>query len=89
MGMNPDRPISCKLQSSPHFLQISLTAAMTLGLKDGRFYRNVRRGGMETACNRPLGDGPPRVIRSFPFSLEEERYHFGKTTIEILRLGIF
>jgi lipoyl synthase len=29
-------------------------------------------GGMETACNRPYGDGPPRDIRSFPFSLEEE-----------------
>ena len=28
-------------------------------------------GGMETACNRPYGDGPPRDIRSFPFSLEE------------------
>jgi lipoyl synthase len=29
-------------------------------------------GGMETACNRPYGDGPPRDIRSFPFPLEEE-----------------
>jgi lipoyl synthase len=29
-------------------------------------------GGMEAACNRPFGDGPPRDIRSFPFALEEE-----------------
>jgi biotin synthase len=29
-------------------------------------------GGMETACNRPYGDGPPRNIRSYPFPLEEE-----------------
>lgn len=28
-------------------------------------------GGMEAACNRPYGDGPPRDIRSFPFPLEE------------------
>ncbi len=28
-------------------------------------------GGMEAACNRPYGDGPPRDIRSFPFALEE------------------
>jgi hypothetical protein len=71
MGMNSDRPISCNLQSNPHFLQISLTAAMTLGLKDGRFYRNVRRGGMETACNRSYGNGPPKDIPGFPFILEQ------------------
>jgi lipoyl synthase len=29
-------------------------------------------GGLETACNRPFGDGPPSDIRSFPFPLEEE-----------------
>jgi biotin synthase len=29
-------------------------------------------GGMEAACNRPFGDGPPSDIRSFPFSLEPE-----------------
>jgi lipoyl synthase len=29
-------------------------------------------GGMEAACNRPYGDGPPRDIRSFPFPLENE-----------------
>jgi biotin synthase len=29
-------------------------------------------GGLEAACNRPFGDGPPRDIRSFPFALEEE-----------------
>jgi len=29
-------------------------------------------GGMEAACNRPFGDGPPRDIRSFPFPLEED-----------------
>jgi len=29
-------------------------------------------GGMEAACNRPYGDGPPRDIRSFPFPLEAE-----------------
>ncbi len=29
-------------------------------------------GGLETACNRPFGDGPPRDIRSYPFPLEEE-----------------
>ncbi len=28
-------------------------------------------GGMEAACNRPFGDGPPSDIRSFPFPLEE------------------
>ncbi|MBI5582833.1 MAG: radical SAM protein [Deltaproteobacteria bacterium] len=29
-------------------------------------------GGMEAACNRPFGDGPPSAIRSFPFQPEEE-----------------
>jgi biotin synthase len=29
-------------------------------------------GGMEAACNRPYGDGPPRDIRSYPFPLEAE-----------------
>jgi biotin synthase len=29
-------------------------------------------GAMESACNRPYGDGPPRDIRSFPFPLNEE-----------------
>ena len=29
-------------------------------------------GGLETACNRPFGDGPPSDIRSYPFSLEPE-----------------
>ncbi len=29
-------------------------------------------GGLETACNRPFGDGPPSDIRSYPFPLEEE-----------------
>jgi biotin synthase-related radical SAM superfamily protein len=28
-------------------------------------------GGMEAACNRPYGDGPPSDIRSFPFPLED------------------
>ena len=27
-------------------------------------------GGLETACNRPFGDGPPSDIRSYPFPLE-------------------
>lgn len=27
-------------------------------------------GGLEAACNRPYGDGPPRDIRSYPFPLE-------------------
>jgi biotin synthase len=27
-------------------------------------------GGLESACNRPYGDGPPRDIRSYPFPLE-------------------
>jgi biotin synthase len=29
-------------------------------------------GGMEAACNRPYGDGPPSDIRSYPFPLEQE-----------------
>lgn len=29
-------------------------------------------GGLETACNRPFGDGPPSDIRSYPFPLEAE-----------------
>ena len=29
-------------------------------------------GEMESACNRPYGDGPPRDIRSFPFPLGRE-----------------
>lgn len=29
-------------------------------------------GGLETACNRPYGDGPPSDIRSYPFPLEAE-----------------
>ena len=29
-------------------------------------------GGLETACNRPFGDGPPSDIRSYPFPPEEE-----------------
>jgi biotin synthase len=29
-------------------------------------------GGLETACNRPFGDGPPSDIRSYPFPLDEE-----------------
>ena len=29
-------------------------------------------GEMESACNRPYGDGPPRDIRSFPFPLSHE-----------------
>lgn len=29
-------------------------------------------GGMEAACNRPFGDGPPSDIRSFPFPLGED-----------------
>jgi lipoyl synthase len=29
-------------------------------------------GGLEAACNRPYGDGPPRNIRSFPFPLEDQ-----------------
>jgi len=29
-------------------------------------------GGMETACNRPFGDGPPSDIRSYPFPPEAE-----------------
>jgi lipoyl synthase len=29
-------------------------------------------GGLETACNRPFGDGPPSDIRSYPFPLEPE-----------------
>jgi biotin synthase-related radical SAM superfamily protein len=29
-------------------------------------------GGLETACNRPFGDGPPSDIRSYPFPPEAE-----------------
>ena len=29
-------------------------------------------GGLEAACNRPFGDGPPSDIRSYPFPPEEE-----------------
>jgi lipoyl synthase len=29
-------------------------------------------GGLEAACNRPFGDGPPSDIRSYPFPLELE-----------------
>ena len=37
------------------------------------FYdQRLSGGGMEAACNRPYGDGPPSDIRSFPFPLEEK-----------------
>jgi lipoyl synthase len=44
-------------------------------------------GGMETACNRPYGDGPPRDIRSFPFPLEEEDVALVKRQLLTVRIS--
>ncbi len=48
--------------------------AVETWIQDGRPFMTsgCPGGGLETACNRPYGDGPPSDIRSYPFPPEAE-----------------
>jgi biotin synthase len=53
-----------RLPSSPEQLQMSLAAAMTLGLKQGIFYRNARLYCLNLLLTYPDGAGPTALLRA-------------------------